>query len=50
MDLTDYAGTRLTYGKPKVNGVEIHYAMGGAGGAGVLAARRAEDHGVPAAT
>ncbi len=29
--LTDHAGVRLKHGKPKVNGVEIHYAMGGAG-------------------
>ena len=26
MNLTDHAGVRLTHGKPKVNGVEIHYA------------------------
>jgi pimeloyl-ACP methyl ester carboxylesterase len=31
MNLTDHAGVRLTHGKPKVNGVEIHYAIGGAG-------------------
>ena len=31
MNLTDHAGVRLAHGKPKVNGVEIHYAMGGAG-------------------
>jgi pimeloyl-ACP methyl ester carboxylesterase len=31
MDLTDHAGARLMHGKPKVNGVEIHYAIGGAG-------------------
>jgi pimeloyl-ACP methyl ester carboxylesterase len=31
MDLTDHAGVRLTHGKPEVNGVEIHYAIGGAG-------------------
>ncbi|WUD70415.1 hypothetical protein OG937_45165 [Streptomyces sp. NBC_00510] len=31
MHLTDHAGVRLTHGKPKVNGVEIHYAIGGAG-------------------
>jgi pimeloyl-ACP methyl ester carboxylesterase len=29
--LADHAGARLTHGKPKVNGVEIHYAIGGAG-------------------
>ena len=29
--LTDHAGVRLTHGKPTVNGVEIHYAIGGAG-------------------
>ena len=28
MNLTDHAGNRLTHGKPKVNGVEIHYAIG----------------------
>ncbi len=31
MNLTDHAGVRLTHGKPMVNGVEIHYAIGGAG-------------------
>jgi len=31
MNLTDHAGVRLTHGKPKVNGVEIHCALGGAG-------------------
>ena len=31
MNLTDHAGVRLAHGKPKVNGVEIHYAIGGAG-------------------
>ena len=31
MNLTDHAGVRLTHGKPKVNGVKIHYAIGGAG-------------------
>jgi len=31
MKLTDHEGVRLTHGKPKVNGVEIHYAIGGAG-------------------
>jgi len=30
MHLTDHAGVRLTHGKPKVNGVEIHYAIAGA--------------------
>jgi len=29
--LADHAGARLTHGKPKINGVEIHYAIGGAG-------------------
>src|SRR5580698_5682430 len=29
--LADHAGVRLVHGKPKVNGVEIHYAIGGAG-------------------
>jgi len=29
--LADHAGVRLTHGKPKVNGVEIHYAIGGSG-------------------
>ena len=31
MNLTDHAGVRLAHGKPTVNGVEIHYAIGGAG-------------------
>jgi pimeloyl-ACP methyl ester carboxylesterase len=29
--LADRAGVRLRHGKPKVNGVEIHYAIGGVG-------------------
>jgi pimeloyl-ACP methyl ester carboxylesterase len=29
--LADHVGVPLTHGKPKVNGVEIHYAIGGAG-------------------
>jgi pimeloyl-ACP methyl ester carboxylesterase len=29
--LTDHAGVRLRHGKPEVNGVEIHYAIGGTG-------------------
>jgi pimeloyl-ACP methyl ester carboxylesterase len=29
--LADHAGIPFTHGKPKVNGVEIHYATGGAG-------------------
>jgi pimeloyl-ACP methyl ester carboxylesterase len=29
--LADHAGVPLTHGKPRVNGVEIHYAIGGAG-------------------
>jgi len=29
--LADHAGVALTHGKPKVNGVEIHYAIGGTG-------------------
>jgi hypothetical protein len=29
--LADHAGARLTHGKPTVNGVEIHYAIGGGG-------------------
>jgi pimeloyl-ACP methyl ester carboxylesterase len=29
--LTDHSGTRLRHGKPRVNGVEIHYAIGGTG-------------------
>ena len=29
--LADHAGVRLAHGKPKVNGVEIHYAIGGVG-------------------
>src|ERR1700729_1585162 len=36
MNLIDHAGVRLAHGKPRVNGVEIHYAIGGAGGPGVL--------------
>jgi len=35
MNLSDHAGVPLTHGKPKVNGVEIHYAIGGAGEPGV---------------
>src|ERR1700741_2118539 len=31
MTSPERAGVRLTHGKPKVNGVEIHYAIGGAG-------------------
>jgi pimeloyl-ACP methyl ester carboxylesterase len=29
--LTDHAGARLAHGKPEVNGVGVHYAMGGSG-------------------
>jgi pimeloyl-ACP methyl ester carboxylesterase len=29
--LADHAGVRLAHGKPVVNGVAIHYAVGGAG-------------------
>jgi pimeloyl-ACP methyl ester carboxylesterase len=29
--LADHAGVRLTHGRPQVNGVQIHYAIGGAG-------------------
>ncbi len=29
--LADHAGARLAHAKPKVNGVEIHYAIGGVG-------------------
>ena len=29
MNLADHAGVRLTRGGPRVNGVEIHYAIGG---------------------
>jgi pimeloyl-ACP methyl ester carboxylesterase len=29
--LADHAGVRLVHGKPEVNGVAIHYAIGGAG-------------------
>jgi pimeloyl-ACP methyl ester carboxylesterase len=29
--LADHAGAPLSHGKPKVNGVEIHYAAGGTG-------------------
>ena len=31
VSLADHAGARLTHGKPKVNGVEVHYAVGGPG-------------------
>jgi hypothetical protein len=31
ISLADHAGARLRHGKPTVNGVEIHYAIGGAG-------------------
>ena len=31
MNLADPAGVRLTHGKPKVNGVESRYAIGGGG-------------------
>ena len=31
MNLIDHAGVRLTHGKPKVDGVEIRYAIGSAG-------------------
>jgi hypothetical protein len=31
MNLTDHAAVRLAHGKPKVNSVEIHHAIGGAG-------------------
>jgi alpha/beta hydrolase fold len=31
MNLVDHAGVRLAHGKPRVNAVEIHYAVGGAG-------------------
>jgi pimeloyl-ACP methyl ester carboxylesterase len=39
--LTDHSGARLRHGKPTVNGVEIHYAIGGAGEPVLLL------HGVP---
>jgi pimeloyl-ACP methyl ester carboxylesterase len=29
--LTDHAGARLSHGRPRVNGVDIHYAIGGTG-------------------
>jgi pimeloyl-ACP methyl ester carboxylesterase len=29
--LTDHAGAGLRHGRPRVNGVEIHYAVGGTG-------------------
>src|SRR5258706_12837790 len=29
--LADHAGVGLVHGKPRVNGVEIHYAAGGSG-------------------
>jgi pimeloyl-ACP methyl ester carboxylesterase len=31
VSLADHAGLALTHGKPRVNGVEIHYALGGTG-------------------
>lgn len=40
-DMTDHAGQRLTHGRPEVNGVNIHYAMGGSGDPVILL------HGVP---
>jgi pimeloyl-ACP methyl ester carboxylesterase len=39
--LADHTGVALTHGKPNVNGVEIHYAIGGAGAPVFLL------HGVP---
>jgi pimeloyl-ACP methyl ester carboxylesterase len=39
--LTDHAGAGLTHGKPRINGVEIHYAIGGSGAPVLLL------HGVP---
>ena len=29
--LADHSGARLRHGRPKVNGVDIHYAIGGTG-------------------
>jgi hypothetical protein len=29
--LADHAGVPLTHGNPRVNGVDIHYAIGGSG-------------------
>lgn len=40
-DMTDHAGNRLKHGRPEVNGVNIHFAMGGAGDPVILL------HGVP---
>jgi pimeloyl-ACP methyl ester carboxylesterase len=31
LNLSDHAGARLAHGKARVNGVDIHYAIGGAG-------------------
>ncbi len=31
LTLADHAGIALAHGKPRVNGVEIHYAIGGTG-------------------
>src|SRR5260370_25349068 len=30
-EMTDHDGNRLVHGRPNVNGVNIHYAMGGSG-------------------
>lgn len=40
-DMVDHEGNRLVHGRPNVNGVNIHYAMGGSGDAVFLV------HGVP---
>jgi pimeloyl-ACP methyl ester carboxylesterase len=39
--MTDHAGVPLTHGRPRVNGVDLHYATGGSGDPVVLI------HGVP---
>ncbi len=44
LTLADHAGIALTHGKPRVNGVEIHYAIGGTGEPVFLL------HGVPKTT
>jgi pimeloyl-ACP methyl ester carboxylesterase len=40
-DMADHCGRRLVHGRPEVNGVQIHYAIGGSGDPVVLL------HGVP---
>lgn len=40
-DMADHLGNRLVHGRPEVNGVQIHYAIGGSGDPVILL------HGVP---